>query len=164
MARQIITMITDDIDGGEASETLTFALDGMSYEIDLNSANAGKLRDFMSTYIEAGTRTGRVGSGAQLQRHRSTPVSGSSHPTFQQNRQLNQAIRAWANSNGYELSERGRIPQHIVDAYHQGRSNPQAQQKLVDEQVAENGKQLPPKSRNAKKAAPLSFKPEKVPA
>jgi hypothetical protein len=162
VARQIITMITDDLDGGEASETLTFALDGMSYEIDLNSENASKLRDFMSTYIEAGTRTGRVGSGAQLQRHRVTPVS--SHPTFAENRQTNQAIRAWANANGYELAERGRIPQHIVDAYHQGRSNPQAQQKLLDEQAAENDKQLPPKARNAKKAAPVSFTPEKVPA
>ncbi|HZU92839.1 MAG TPA: histone-like nucleoid-structuring protein Lsr2 [Microbacterium sp.] len=27
------------------------------------------------------------------------------------------AIRAWANDNGYTLSERGRIPAPVVEAY-----------------------------------------------
>lgn len=158
MAKQIITVLTDDLDGSNADETLTFALDGMGYEIDLNSKNAKKLRDFMEQFIEGGTRTGRVGSGAQITRHRSTPQSGSGHPNFTANRALNTNIRQWATANGYSINERGRIPQHIVDAYHQGLSNPSASEGLAAESTktpAKNGRRSVPAA---------SFKPEKVSA
>lgn len=167
MAKQTIVMLTDDLDGGEAAETVTFALDGVGYEIDLSNSNAKKLRDFMEAFIESGTRTGRVGSGAQLGRPRSTPVSGATHPTFMQNKELNTKIRKWASTNGYHLAERGRIPQHIVDAYHDGRANPQqklpADEALAAEQVAENDKRPPAKSKRGSVPA-ASFKPEKVSA
>lgn len=148
MAKQVITKITDDLDGGDAAETLTFALDGMGYEIDLNSKNASKLREFLSAYIEAGTRTGRVGSPAQLTRHRS--VNGVNHPSFTANRELNQAIREWATGNGYQLAERGRIPQHIVDAYHQGKPSEESAARLAAELLAPES--AAPRKRAAKKA------------
>lgn len=113
MAKQIITKILDDIDGGEADETLSFALDGYGYEIDLSSRNSKKLRDFMETYIEAAQRTGRVGSGPQLQKHK--PAVHTLQ--FAADREKNQAIREWAKASGLEVSERGRIPEHVRDAY-----------------------------------------------
>jgi hypothetical protein len=113
VAKQTIVTITDDLDGSEADETLSFALDGNGYEIDLNSKHAKELRDFLETYIDAGTRTGRVGSGAQLQRLRPSAAPSS----LANNRERNQAIREWAAANNYELNDRGRIPQNIVDAY-----------------------------------------------
>lgn len=112
VARQIITTLLDDIDGTAADETVTFALDGNGYEIDLNAKNSKKLRDFLATFIEAGTRTGRVGAGAQLTRHRGSVQSANSS-----DRQENKEIRLWATENGFQINDRGRIPQSIVDAY-----------------------------------------------
>lgn len=115
MAKQVITKLLDDLDGGDADETVTFALDGMGYQIDLSSKNSKKLRDFLDPYLSAATRTGRIGSPVQLQKHRPTV---SDFRTAANNREQNQLIREWAVKNGIELAERGRIPQHIQDAYH----------------------------------------------
>ena len=54
MAKTVIVKLTDDIDGGDADETIQFALDGRSYEVDLSAANASKLRDALKPYIEKG--------------------------------------------------------------------------------------------------------------
>lgn len=110
VAKQVITSLIDDIDGSPADETLGFALDGIQYEIDLNNKNGKKVRDFLSTYIEAGTRVGKTGSPAQLRRHQPQYA-----PTT--DREVNRKIRQWAIDNDYEVSERGRIPQTIIDAY-----------------------------------------------
>jgi Lsr2 len=70
MAKTVIVKLTDDIDGGDADETVQFALDGKSYEVDLSSANAAKLREAFKPYVEAG----RPGSGARARSTRpSTP-------------------------------------------------------------------------------------------
>jgi hypothetical protein len=58
MAKTVIVKLTDDIDGGDADETVRFALDGKSYEIDLSAANASKLREALKPYIERGMATG----------------------------------------------------------------------------------------------------------
>ena len=108
MARQIITVLTDDIDGGNADRTVEFGLDGVSYTIDLSEKNIAKLRKALDPYLAAGTRASRTANG---RRGGSTPSSPRS------NREQNQAIREWAGKNGYELSERGRIPSSIVEAY-----------------------------------------------
>lgn len=125
MAKQIITKITDDLDGGEADETVSFALDGSGYEIDLSAKNAAKLRDYLAAFIDAGTRTGRVGQNAQVRPYARSAATQSSVSTraTRATREENQAIRAWAMENRFDLAERGRIPQHIVDAYHQRRHN-----------------------------------------
>ena len=107
MARQVITTLIDDLDGKKADRTVEFSLDGTSYTIDLSDANAGKLRKALDPFISAGTRVGR-GSP------RSRPVSGGRTAT---SRDENKAIREWAGANGHEISERGRIPQSVSDAY-----------------------------------------------
>jgi hypothetical protein len=116
MAKQVITLLTDDLDGGEADRTVEFGLDGVNYTIDLSEKNAGKLRKVLDPYLAVATRVGRSGS-ADTRGGRRGAVAG----TGRASRDQNQAIREWANKNGYEVSERGRIPSSIVEAYHSKR-------------------------------------------
>jgi hypothetical protein len=109
MARQVITTLIDDLDGKKADRTVEFALDGTSYTIDLSEANAGKLRKALDPFIAAGTRVGR-GAVRPARTVAATRRTASS-------RDENKAIRDWAVENGYQISERGRIPQNVSDAY-----------------------------------------------
>ncbi len=116
MARQVITVLTDDIDGGNADRTVEFGLDGTTYTIDLSDKNAGKLRKALDPYLAVAARAGRSSAGVRGGARR-----GASAVTARTSREQNQAIREWANINGYELSARGRIPASIVDAYNNAR-------------------------------------------
>jgi hypothetical protein len=109
MAKQIITVLTDDLDGGDADRTIEFGLDGVTYTIDLSEKNAGKLRKALDPYLAAAARVGRT-NGRVASRAPAAPSRA--------NRDQNQAIREWATKNGYEVSERGRIPSSIVEAFH----------------------------------------------
>ena len=75
MAKTVIVKLTDDIDGGDADETVQFALDGRSYEVDLSAANAAKLRDALKPYIEKGRGTSG-GGRARSPRPSSPPLRG----------------------------------------------------------------------------------------
>jgi hypothetical protein len=112
MARQVITTLIDDLDGKKADRTVEFSLDGTSYTIDLSDANAGKLRKALDPFINAGTRVGR-GSPGRGSRHAATVATGRTASS----RDENKAIREWAARNGHQISERGRIPQSVSDAY-----------------------------------------------
>ena len=111
MAKQIVTLLTDDLDGGEADRTIEFGLDGVTYTIDLSEANAGKLWKVLDPYIAAGARQGRS-NGAVRRSPVRAGVDGRGS-----SRDQNQAIREWAKKNGHELSDRGRIPVSVVEAY-----------------------------------------------
>jgi hypothetical protein len=112
VAKETITRLVDDLDGGVAHETVTFGLDGVSYEIDLSSKNAKKLRGELAGYIEKGTRMAgrRVAGGRAAGARRRGGVRGD--------REQNQAIREWAIANGYDVAARGRIRQDIVEQFH----------------------------------------------
>ncbi|HCE59900.1 Lsr2 family protein [Janibacter terrae] len=104
MAQRVQILLEDDLDGGEATETVTFALDGVTYEIDLSDKNAATLRDALAGYIGAGRRvSGRRSSGAP---------SGSRSNSGELTK-----IREWARANGHDVSDRGRISQKVRDAY-----------------------------------------------
>ncbi|GAB2819643.1 Lsr2 family protein [Streptomyces chlorus] len=108
MAQKVQVLLVDDLDGGEADETVTFALDGKTYEIDLTTANADKLRGLLESYVKGGRRTGgRASSG----RGKARATSGGNQDTA--------AIRAWAKQNGHEVNDRGRVPAAIREAYEQ---------------------------------------------
>jgi hypothetical protein len=109
MARQVITTLIDDLDGKKADRTVEFSLDGVNYTIDLSEANAGKLRKALDPYINAGTRLGRAGGRISVRRSVPVRTAGS--------RDENRLIREWAVANGHQISERGRIPQGVTDAY-----------------------------------------------
>lgn len=104
MAQKVQVLLLDDLDGGEASETVSFAIDGKTYEIDLNETNAKKLRDALEPYLKAGRRSGGRSSRAA----RSGSRGGGADTA---------KIRAWAKENGYEVNDRGRVPANIREAY-----------------------------------------------
>jgi hypothetical protein len=102
MAQKVHITLEDDLDGGDATETVAFGLDGRSYEIDLNDKNAAKLRDALARYVAAGRRSGgRSGSGK-----RRTQIGTSARE-----------IRDWARSNGHKVPDRGRIPSDVREAF-----------------------------------------------
>ncbi|MFG2038996.1 Lsr2 family protein [Dactylosporangium sp. NPDC048998] len=112
MAKRTIHVLVDDLDGGEADETVKFALDGVQYEIDLSKKHATKLRDAFGPFLAAGTKVGRggvvVGGRAASARGRGGAAA---------DREQNKAIREWAQNKGIKVSDRGRIKQEIVDRY-----------------------------------------------
>ena len=104
MARKVQYLLVDDLDGGEAEETVSFGLDGTSYEIDLSKKNAKALRDALAPYVGSARRAaGRRG------RARASRGGGRSSDTA--------AIREWARSQGMKISDRGRIPADIIEKY-----------------------------------------------
>jgi hypothetical protein len=112
VAKRTIHVLIDDLDGGEADETVKFALDGVQYEIDLSKKNATKLRDVIAPYVSAGNKIGRggvvVGGRAASARGRGGAAA---------DREQNRAIREWAQGKGIKVSDRGRIKQEVVDRY-----------------------------------------------
>ena len=110
MAKRTVHMLIDDIDGGDADETITFALDGIQYEIDLSKKNAAKMRDGIARYIDAGTRLGRGATTARV-------TAGRGRGPAKADRDQNRAIREWAQAKGLDVSDRGRIKQEIVERY-----------------------------------------------
>ena len=103
MAQRVVVQKTDDIDGSEASQTVTFGLEGVNYEIDLNDAHAEQLRAAIKQYASAGRRIGGRASTAAVK-----DTSGYDP----------KAVRAWAASNKVEIPARGRIPAAVIERYH----------------------------------------------
>ncbi|MCA5893063.1 Lsr2 family protein [Isoptericola sp. NEAU-Y5] len=103
--KQQIVLI-DDIDGSDADETVTFALDGVTYEIDVTSAHAAELRDAFATWIGHGRKTSR-----------STGPSRSTGRRTTADRAQLAKIREWARENGHKVSDRGRIPSSVLAAF-----------------------------------------------
>jgi len=115
MAQKVSVVLIDDLDESEASETVSFSLDGQGYEIDLNDQHAKELRDTFAPYVGAGRKTGRSGASSgggsnRPGRSRRTAAAGS-------DRERLQAIREWARANGHTVSERGRLSSTVTAAY-----------------------------------------------
>ncbi len=119
MAQRTTVQLFDDLDGtaGNDISTVTFALDGVSYEIDLTEDNAASLRKGLADFVAAARRTGgraKRGLGAM------TAPSGESA----RSREQTQAIRDWARNNGHQVAERGRIPGGVVEAFEAAHAAP----------------------------------------
>jgi hypothetical protein len=110
VAKHTTVTLVDDIDGSEADESVEFAIDGKSYEIDLSTANSSRLRDALAPFVAAARRAGGRRSSA------GSATSAPSRPST--DREQNQAIREWAQQQGMKISERGRIPSNVLEAYH----------------------------------------------
>jgi hypothetical protein len=104
MAREVLYVISDDLDGSPDATSVEFGLDGVSYSIDLTSKNEKALRTTLAPYLEVATkvRPGRRGTTT----HARTS-----------NRDRNAAIRGWALDSGVQLPSRGRIAGAVADAY-----------------------------------------------
>jgi hypothetical protein len=113
MAQRVSVVLVDDIDGTEAAETVSFALDGVQYEIDLSEGNADTFRETMAAYIGHARRAGgrkRTGSSAGRTGGRSGGTVNSSGASAAD-------IRAWARENGWDVPERGRVSAEVREAY-----------------------------------------------
>jgi Lsr2 len=109
MAQKIQVLLVDDMDGGVAAETVSFAIDGNPYEIDLSAANAAMLRASLADYVAHARRPSRT--------PRNAVSVGRSRSATRADREQTQAIREWARKNGHKVNDRGRVPASVVDAY-----------------------------------------------
>ncbi len=105
MAQRVEVMLVDDLDGSDADETVTFGLDGVTYEIDLNAENAQQLRDDLASWVGHARRAGG----------RRTSGRGPSQATSKR-ADLGE-VRQWARKHGFEVSDRGRISGEVQAAY-----------------------------------------------
>jgi len=112
MAREVIEKLVDDLDGGEATETVTFALDGTSYEIDLSKKNAAAFHKSFDRYIKAARRSTTTGG------RRRPPAVSTNGSKPKRDFDIMQ-LREWAGANNVTVPTRGRIPQAVVDQYKQ---------------------------------------------
>ena len=110
MAQKVQVLLVCDLDEGdvEGTETVTFALDGAAYEIDVCDAHAAELRDAFAPYVGAARRAGRTSAPARRGRAAARPAAGKDRTT---------AIREWARKNGHQVSDRGRLSASVVAAY-----------------------------------------------
>jgi len=112
MAQKTIVQIFDDLDGstGDDIRPIEFALDGVTYEIDLNEVNAARLRAKLAEFVAAARRNGgRV--------RRSSPLSVPKPRPDARSKEQTRAVREWARRTGHDVSERGRIPGSILEAF-----------------------------------------------
>ncbi|WP_394940552.1 Lsr2 family protein [Psychromicrobium sp. YIM B11713] len=105
MAQKVKIILVDDLDGGNADETVRFGLDGVNYEVDLSSAHAAQLREAVQPFAAVGRK-----SAGRVSKTRQQGAVNRSNEVAQ--------IRAWARENGHTVSDRGRIQAEIVAAYH----------------------------------------------
>ena len=124
MAREVIEKLIDDLDGSGAVETVTFALDGTSYEIDLSKRNAAALRKSLDRYVAAARRQGPPAAARRRpakqagKAARSTPTGKKPKPKPKPKRGFDLVqLREWAGANGVDVPSRGRIPQAVVAQY-----------------------------------------------
>jgi nucleoid-associated protein Lsr2 len=162
MAQKVTVSLEDDLTGGPATETVAFAFDGTSYEIDLNAKNASEFRKGVTPFMEharkaAGTAT----------RRRAAASPGQSRPGRSSEARANSSkIRAWATSSegravlpaGVDVSERGRIPAAVIEAYNARTTAPSPVRPAADTPPAapapsDNGAAAKPKVSEVRKWA-----------
>lgn len=110
MAQKVQYLLIDDLDGSNADETIYFGFEKVNYEIDLSAENAQRFRELLEPYIKAARKVGRQARGA-------TPKGRTAGQKFDL-----VAVRAWARSQGHEVSDRGRVPTAILEAYERAHS------------------------------------------
>lgn len=113
MAQRVQVLLVCDVHDDEtaATETVEFALDGSSYEIDLCEQHASDLRDRLAGYVGVARRSGGRGalSPGRAAARRGRRSRGGSSEAAQ--------IREWARSQGLPVPERGRIPAELAEKY-----------------------------------------------
>ena len=116
MAQRTVVLLEDDIDGGEAAETIAFGFDGTTYEIDLNENNAAHMRDTFAPFVGAARRSGRSTNGTRASRPAPQRTRGNNDtqpPTDVDTK----AVRAWAEANDVKVSTRGRVSAAVLEQY-----------------------------------------------
>ncbi len=105
MAQKIQTLLVDDLDGGQADDTVRFGLDGIDYEIDLSVKHAEALRKALAPYLATARRAHGSAARRPGRGGRRAARSDGAAPT---------AVREWARSQGIAVKDRGRVPADLV--------------------------------------------------
>ena len=108
MAQKVHIVLVDDLDGSEATESVSFGLDGTSYEIDLNDTNAAALREALSGYVGHARKVGSARRNARKSSSTSAATTDGASA---------KEIRDWARSNGYDVPDRGRVSADVRQAF-----------------------------------------------
>jgi hypothetical protein len=116
MAQKVQVILVDDVDGGEAAETVSFALDGVSYEIDVSEENAEALREALAPWVGHARRVGGRSGGGRARSSSSGGASSRSRGGSAGRHDLSD-VRAWARENGFQVSDRGRVSSEVIAAY-----------------------------------------------
>ena len=118
MAQKTIVTLIDDLTGEEAEDisTVEFALDGVSYEIDLDEKNNTALRDALADYLAVARKTGGRRSSGPRRRSAGTAAPRTTSPGGY-DRETSRQIRAWAKTQGFEVADRGRVPSNVIEAW-----------------------------------------------
>lgn len=115
MARQTIELLIDDLDGSRLNEgeggTVTFAFQGSEYSIDLSQQHIDEFNEALARYIGGAQKISGRRSSAPA------PTSRSNGSSAKSDKAELAAVRSWARENGYEVSDRGRVSQKVLDAY-----------------------------------------------
>ena len=117
MAQKVIRQFVDDIDGSEAERTFSFAVDGTHYEIDLSRENIQEFNEAIAGFVESARKVNTKNDGHRARK------SSSTHRGTAQSREHIQAVRQWARQHGHTISNRGRIPASIQQAFDQAHQN-----------------------------------------
>src|SRR5919202_2046363 len=118
MAQKVQVILVDDVDGGEASETVSFALDGVSYEIDVSEKNAAELRDALAPWVGHARRVGGRSGGSGGSGGGRAKASGGGGGRSRGNSKFDLTdVRSWAREKGFQVSDRGRVSGEVLAAY-----------------------------------------------
>ncbi|WP_433800880.1 histone-like nucleoid-structuring protein Lsr2 [Actinomycetospora sp. CA-084318] len=121
MAQKTVVTLVDDLTGEESEDitTVEFALDGVTYEIDLDDKNSAELRDTLAQYVAAARRTGGRRAAGGARRRSGGAGTGTPRATSPggYDRETSKQIREWARTEGFEVSDRGRVPNNVVEAW-----------------------------------------------
>ena len=114
-SRTVITMI-DDLDGttGDEVTTVSFGIDNDRYEIELSPENLAALEEVFAPYIAAGRIKSRRRTPQDVPVRSQKPTTNSERA---RQRKQNKRIRTWARQQGWDLGNRGRIPEEVMAAY-----------------------------------------------
>jgi hypothetical protein len=104
MAQKIQTLLIDDLDGGQAEDTVRFGLDGAEYEIDLSAKHAEAIRKALEPYVSAARRAAGSAARRPGRNGRRAATAGPDST----------AVREWAKAQGIEVKDRGRVPAELV--------------------------------------------------
>lgn len=117
MAQKTRVVLIDDLDGGEAHESVSFGVDGVEYDIDLSTANASKLRGVLDSFVSSARRVGRTKSSRRPASAVARKPVTAWRDDIARTPEMNKAIRGWAKDNGIPVSDRGRIAADVLDQY-----------------------------------------------
>lgn len=125
MAKEVETRLIDDLEKTRsnqrilATQTITFSVNDVRYTIDLSEDNAAAFMRAVGPFMEAASVVPVRRSGGDRKSAPKVATSTESKTTAKPrtNRNRTDAVRLWARQNDHEISDRGRIPTNVLDAY-----------------------------------------------